>query len=165
MHVNLSSTNLPLRGFEVLLELACQFRDLETIYLRNNALQKEAAMSVAKLLGAKAKLRILDLGDNFLGDSGVAVLAGALTADLSSSKHYRRFTCVLLLLLLANLKFFYSCFSSLVTLTVMDLSSNHCGDSGLMALCRGLMHFAKHLSNLNRYILVHITFIFMFSLF
>lgn len=129
VNVDLGGTNLALQGFDVLMECIVQFRDLESLNLRNNALPKEAAVALAKILGAKSKLRILDVHDNFLGDSGAAVIAGAFTTDLSQSKHYR---------------------SALMSLKVLDLSSNHIGDLGILALCRGLLHFAKHLASIDK---------------
>lgn len=129
VHVNLNSTSISQKGYEIMMELIAQCRDLETLSLRNNALQQDAGMAIAKTIGARGKLRILDVSDNFIGDAGVAVMAGALTADLSSTKHIR---------------------SSLLSLQVLELSSNHIGDNGLLALCRGLIHFAKHLAAIDK---------------
>lgn len=129
VHVNLNSTSISQKGYEVIMDLVAQYRDLETLSLRNNALQQDAGMALAKIVGAKGKLRILDVSDNFLGDTGLAIIAGALTADLSSTKHLR---------------------SSLLSLEVLDLTSNHIGDNGLLALCRGIIHFAKHLASIDK---------------
>jgi hypothetical protein len=129
VNVDLGGTNLALAGFDVLMGCIVQFRDLESLNVRSNGLPKEAAVALAKALGAKSKLRILDVHDNFLGDSGVAVIAGAFTSDLSHSKHYR---------------------SALMSLKVLDLSSNYIGDLGILALCRGFLHFAKHLATIDK---------------
>lgn len=122
-HVNLNSTSIPIRGFDALVDSIVCFPELRTFTVRGNSLPKEAGMSLAKVLGARASLQVLDARDNNLSDAGVAAISGAFTADLSDLSD--------------------STTISLLSLTVLDLSDNFIGDAGLLALCRGLTHFAK----------------------
>ncbi|CAE7801307.1 Nlrp12, partial [Symbiodinium microadriaticum] len=122
-HVNLNSTNIHIRGFDALVDSIVCFPELRSLTVRSNSLPKEAGMSLAKILGARASLQVLDARDNNLSDAGVAAISGAFTADLSD---------------LSN-----SVSISLLSLTVLDLSGNHVGDAGLLALCRGLTHFGR----------------------
>ena len=130
VRVNLNVTKLNRQGLEAFIYVAVEFKNLESLSLRGNDLPKEAGISIAKILGAKGKLRLLDLQDNNIGDVGVAAIAGAFTADL------RDIT--------------YGSTLSLLTLEVLDLSGNHFGDSAILALCRGLLHFSKHTTSIKR---------------
>jgi Leucine-rich repeat (LRR) protein len=122
-HVNLNSTNVSIRGFDALVDSIVCFSELRTVTVRGNSLPKEAGMSLAKVLGARASLQVLDARDNNLSDAGVAAISGAFTADLSDISD--------------------STSISLLSLTVLDLSDNFIGDAGLLALCRGLTHFGR----------------------
>ena len=122
-HVNLNGTNIHIRGFDALVDSIVCFPELRTLTVRSNSLPKEAGMSLAKVLGARASLQVLDARDNNLSDAGVAAISGAFTADLSDLSD--------------------SLSISLLSLTVLDLSNNHVGDAGLLALCRGLTHFGR----------------------
>ena len=122
-HVNLNSTAISIRGFDALIDSVVCFSELRTLTVRSNSLPKEAGMSLAKVLGARASLQVLDARDNNLSDAGVAAISGAFTADLSDISDTTTI--------------------SLSSLTVLDLSDNHMGDAGLLALCRGLTHFGR----------------------
>lgn len=125
-HINLNNTHLPIQGFDALMDYFVGYNDLRTLTVKDNGLPKEAGMSLAKLLGAHATLQVLDASGNAMGDAGIAAIAGAFTADLSTLSSAKSI--------------------SLLTLSVLDLSNNNFGDAGLLALCRGLMHFSKTVS-------------------
>jgi len=129
-HVNLNCTHISSRGFDALVDSIVCFHELRTLTVRDNGLPKEAGMSLAKILGARANLQVLDARSNQLGDAGVAAISGAFTADLSDITP--------------------STPISLLSLTVLDLSSNGMGDSGLLSLCRGLSHFGKSSKGIGR---------------
>ena len=130
VHINLNATKISREGFEALMYVAVEFRCLETLSVRNNSLPKEAGISLAKVMGARGRLRALDIQNNCLGDIGVAAIAGAFTADLRDVSH--------------------STSVSLLTLEEIDLSGNQFGDAAVLALCRGLSHFSKHVHSIKR---------------
>jgi hypothetical protein len=68
-----------------------------------------------------SRLQLLDVSENMLGDIGIASIAGAFTMDLSEIPPSSSSSVLV----------------SLVTLVILDLSSNDFGDMGLLALCRG----------------------------
>lgn len=135
VNLNLSSTKLSKEGFEALMYSVIEFKFLEVLYLRNNDLPKEAGLSLAKALGAKGKLRVLDIQENNLGDTGVAAIAGSFTADLRDISQ--------------NVSI------SLLSLQELDLSANKISDAAVLALCRGLSQCGKQASAIGRKTSLH----------
>jgi Ran GTPase-activating protein (RanGAP) involved in mRNA processing and transport len=161
-HVNLNKTHLTIRGFDALIDIVVCFPELKTLTVQGNNLPKEAGMSIAKILGSHATLQVLDLRENQLSDAGLAAISGAFTADLSNlnssfsssstsnrqthSHHNSNHSHNMSLSTPSSL----SPTISLLTLTILDLSYNSIGDSGLLSLCRGLSHFAKSFRGIGR---------------
>eukprot|EP01041_Mallomonas_annulata_P003119 gene3119-6137_t len=131
ININISHTKISKDGFEALMYIAVDFKQLETLIVRGNDLPKEAGIGIAKVLGAKGKLHILDIQDNNLGDIGAAAIAGAFTTDLREIINTGSYV-------------------SLLSLQEIDLSGNKLNDSAILALSRGLNHFNKHLQSLGR---------------
>jgi hypothetical protein len=128
--INLNGTNISSRSFDVMMDTVACSKDLKALHVRGNGLPKEAGMAMAKVIGARAGLEVLDAAENRLGDAGIAAIAGCFTADLSEISNN---TPV-----------------SLLSLAVLDLSNNDFGDAGVLALCRGLTYFSKTASSMHR---------------
>ena len=71
VHVNLSSTNINSNGFSVLMDYFVHFHALESLNLKNNNLPKDAGVAIAKLLGARSPLKLLNASGNCLSDAGL----------------------------------------------------------------------------------------------
>jgi hypothetical protein len=162
-HVNLNKTHLTIRGFDALIDIIVCFPELKTLTVQGNNLPKEAGMSIAKILGSHATLQVLDLRENQLSDAGLAAISGAFTADLSNlnsssfsnrpSINHQTQTQTQTHAQTHSLTNYPSPTTStisLLTLTILDLSYNSIGDSGLLSLCRGLSHFAKSFRSIGR---------------
>jgi Leucine-rich repeat (LRR) protein len=122
--VSVDNCKLSPQGFEALITCAADFKNIEILTASSNGLPKEAGFCVSKLLGARGKLKILDLSSNNLSDVGVASISGAFTTDLSELEQRSSV--------------------SMLSLMELNLSCNSFGDMGILALCRGLTHFTRH---------------------
>ena len=130
-HVNLNSCKIPQRGFDALVSCAVDFKELTTFSACANEFNREAGFAVSKLLGARGRLKRLNLSDNRFGDVGIASIAGTFTTDLSDLDG--------------------NSIVSMLSLTELDISGNCCGDMGVLALCRGLTQFSRHCAALGRF--------------
>lgn len=129
--VNLSKTTPSIPVFRELIQSFRNITHLDTLLLNNNQFPKEAGTVLASLLTSTGlKLRCLYLRDNNIGDQGVAALGKSFSTDISEIK----FTIPI----------------PLLSLQVLDLSGNGCGDAGVLSLCRGLVGLSKHACACNR---------------
>jgi len=125
-----SCSGLTSQSFEGLADCLQSALELQNLDLSKNELTKEAGLYIAGILGGEGKLEILNLSDNKLGDAGVVAITTAFERDLST-------------LLPTKLL-------SILSLRVLDLSGNDLGDASILTLCRGLLHFTKKSSAINR---------------
>jgi len=117
-------------GLDLLVRVALEQVALEAFSVGGNRLPKAAGHGLAKLLGGRGQLRLLDAQHNALGDVGLASLAGAFSSDLTSLQLGPSGTGA------ANAAPPPLLALSRLTLHTLDLSGNGIGDLGADTLCR-----------------------------
>ena len=125
-HVDLSSTGIRFEALAALVD--CSLTNLRQMTLRNNSLPAEAAKAVTTLLSSEGCLEDLNLSGNKLGDVGVTNISSAFYFDMRIMGDTTQTI-------------------SLLSLITLDLSSNGLGDVSVLALCRGLLGFARQIAN------------------
>ena len=121
--------------------LAKELSGLRALIIRDNNLKKAAGYVIAKLLGSRGQMTIVDLQNNSLGDVGVSSIAGGFTSELIDTK--LRAPHALLTL-------------SKLSLQELDLSGNDISDLGVIALCSGLGVFVRNAYKANQKIFLKI---------
>ncbi|XP_044115818.1 ribonuclease inhibitor isoform X2 [Neovison vison] len=116
-----------------LVDSACQ---LEVLRLENCGLTAASCEDLCRVVAAKPSLQILDLGDNKLGDEGIATLCSSLLQSSCQIQVLRLWDCDITI---TGCRDLCRVIRAKQSLKEISLAGNVLGDEGARLLCEGLL--------------------------